>query len=136
MAKSVGRKVFRSNVSQRKRKARKAAKVVLVIIVLAVLVFLGYCVANPVFEYFADRGGDSSLAEETKPWTPPVSKDESDNSGDSDSNAGEDSDSGSDNREEQKKPEAGRFSAYRLPVTAMTSSSALTEALSTAKEGG
>ena len=135
MAKSVGRKVFRSNVSSRKRKARKAAKVVLVIIVLAALVFLGYCVASPVFEYFSDRGGDTSLAEETKPWTPPVSQD-ADEGGDAENGTEDDPGSHSGSNDEQKKPDQGRFSAYRLPVSALTSQVALSEALSTAKEGG
>ena len=132
MAKRVGRKVYRTNASYRKRKARRAIKIILVIIVLAALVFLGYCVANPVFEYFADRGGESSSADGTKPWTPPKAPDENENEAD----GTEDDNSSEVSEEKQKNPDNDGFSAYRLPVSALTSSNALTEALSSAKESG
>lgn len=138
MAKSVGRKVYRSNVNDRKKKARKAAKVVLVIIVLAALGFLGYCIANPVFEYLGKRGEGNSVADGTKPWTPPVLQEGEDEGEENpENNAADNSDQRSPaSDEERKKPGAGRFSAYRLPVSALASTTTLAEALSSAKEGG
>lgn len=133
MANRVGRKVYRTNAGNRKRRAKKAFKVLFIIILLAALVFVGYCVAQPVFEYFGER--ESGNADDgTKPWTPPVSDntdktdDGSDNFGDSSADTPED--------DEPVRNENVRFSAYNLPVTALTSTDALTSALNSAKEGG
>lgn len=135
MANRVGRKVYRTNAGNRRRRTKKAFKVMFIIILLAALVFVGYCVAQPVFEYFGER--ESGNADDgTKPWTPPVS-DSTDKTGDSGENGNEgETQTDTPKEDEPVRNENVRFSAYRLPVAALASTDALTAALNSAKEGG
>ncbi|MCH5349246.1 MAG: hypothetical protein J1E40_07975 [Oscillospiraceae bacterium] len=132
MTNRVGRKIYRTNAGNRKRRVQKIFKVILAMIVLAALVFVGYCVAKPVYEYITDR--DTSEAEETKPWTPPVAANKSDSDGagsdtDSEDTSSDDGEAGSENKNV-------RFSAFTLPVSALANSDTLASALNSAKEGG
>lgn len=135
MANRVGRKVYRTNAGNRKRRTKRAFKILFFIILLAALVFVGYSVAQPVFEYFAGRDG-SSAEDNARPWTPPSSgKDkngEDDGGSEDDTGGSEDTSDGG----ETVRNENVRFSAYQLPVTALASTDALTSALNSAKEGG
>lgn len=137
MAARGGIKIYRASSGYKKRKARKAAKIILFVIVLAVLVFLGYCVANSVSEYLSDNNEIISAEEDTVPWTPPESPDEpEDILGAADESAGEISEDEKDVQQEQPVEEDNGFSAYRLPVTALSSAASLNEELAFAKEAG
>ena len=132
MSNRVGRKIYRTNAGNRKRKVQKFFKALLAVIVIGLLVFVGYCVAKPVYEYITDR--DTSEAEETKPWTPPAAAEKNDPDDsiiidDGDEGDGTDGNGSSENKEV-------RFSAYSLPVAALKNSDTLAAALNSAKEGG
>ncbi len=128
-----GRKIYRANSSYKKRKAQRVLKVFLGLIVIAALVFLGYCVARPVFEYLSDRN-ETSSAEDTAPWTPPKAPEEEDPAEDED--IADDNEAEQNEKEQQDGNRSAGFSAYRLPVSALGSAAALNEELSNAKEGG
>ena len=102
MTNRVGRKIYRTNAGNRKRKVQKFFKALLAVIVIGLLVFVGYSVARPIYEYITDR--DTSLAEDTRPWTPPAAENKPD-AGDGDSmisdegEDGEDGNAGSENKE-------------------------------------
>ncbi len=133
MSRRVGRKIYRANANYRKQKVRKAFKILFFIIILAALVFLGYCVARPVFDYLSDRNEGSTSAD-TAPWTPPKAPED-----DEDLTEGEeDNEEVSDDKDnsDQQKVQVGGFSAYRLPVSALGSEDALKNALEAVKEGG
>lgn len=134
MANRVGRKVYRTNAGNRKRRTKKAFKFLFFIVVLAALVFVGYSVAQPVFEYFGSRDGNS--AEGTAPWTPPVSDKNNTQDGNSEDADNPDDPANTSDDGETVRNEKVRFSAYQLPVTALASTDALTAALNSAKEGG
>ncbi|MDE5859090.1 MAG: hypothetical protein K2H23_01665, partial [Oscillospiraceae bacterium] len=123
-----------TNAGNRKRRAKKAFKVLFFIIILAALVFVGYSVAQPVFEYFGNRN-ENSAENDVSPWTPPVS-DNGENSDDTGENTDNTDDTDSNGNDEPVRNENIRFSAYQLPVTALSSTDALTAALNSAKEGG
>ncbi len=129
-----GRKIYRASTSYRKRKARKAAKIFFVILLLAAIVFLGYCVARPVIEYLSDKNGESASASDNAPWTPPAVPDDDEQIQENDAN--DDKVREKDTEEDQTEDDVNGFSAYRLPVSALSSPDALTEALSYAKESG
>lgn len=133
MSKRVGRKIYRTNRGNRKKMVRSVFKFLFIAIVLAVLIFVGYSVAKTVVNYL--KNNDVSAGESNKPWTPPVFED---NTG-GDSADGSEGNENTDNTEtdtgEEKKFDV-RFSAYKLPVTALASTDALTASLNSAKEGG
>lgn len=135
MANRVGRKVYRTNSGNRKRKAKQAFKIVFFIIVLAALVFVGYSVAQPVYEYIANRDGSSAKGGEKPPWTPPsFAEEKKENSGSGEKKANESQNIPEDSSD--KSVSALRFSAYTLPASALSSTDTLTTALNSAKENG
>lgn len=134
MSKRVGRKIYRTNRGNRKKMVRSVFKFLFIAIVLAVLIFVGYSVAKTVVNYL--KNNDVSTGESDKPWTPPVFEDNTgegvfaDNSAENENTDNTETDTG-----EEKKFDV-RFSAYKLPVTALASTDTLTAALNSAKEGG
>lgn len=134
MSKRVGRKIYRTNRGNRKKRVQSVFKFLFIAIILAVLIFVGYSVAKTVVNYL--KNNDVSTGESNKPWTPPVFED---NTGDDLSAENPADKENTDNTEtdtgEEKKFDV-RFSAYKLPVTALASTDALTAALNSAKEGG
>ena len=134
MSKRVGRKIYRTNRGNRKKMVRSVFKFLFIAIILAVLIFVGYSVAKTVVNYL--KNNDMSTSENDKPWTPPVFEDNTgedvptDNSAEKENTDNTETDTG-----EEKKFDV-RFSAYKLPVTALASTDALTAALNSAKEGG
>lgn len=128
MARGPGRKIYRASVSDRKKKTRRTVRTVVIMIVLAAVVFLGYCVARSVFEYISDHSDGSATA---LPWTRPSLPDDDTDIDRPAENVPED-----DEPENESKTESGRFSAYRLTVSALESEDALTEELLFAKESG
>ncbi|MDE6710105.1 MAG: hypothetical protein K2J76_06425, partial [Oscillospiraceae bacterium] len=134
MSKRVGRKIYRTNRGNRKKMVRSVFKFLFIAIILAVLIFVGYSVAKTVVNYL--KNNDVSTGESDKPWTPPVFNDNTgenlpaDNSAENENTDNTETDTG-----EEKKFDV-RFSAYKLPVTALASTDALTAALNSAKEGG
>lgn len=132
MARRLGRKIYRTNSGNRKKRAKKAFGILLILIVAAAFVFVGYSVAKTVVNYI--KNNDASPDDATAPWTPPVLAEDK---GDSSSADGGEQDGGSDDgNTEQEKNYDVRFSAYKLPASALTSTDTLSKALSTAKESG
>ncbi|MCH5192836.1 MAG: hypothetical protein J1F11_02670 [Oscillospiraceae bacterium] len=133
MTNRVGRKIYRTNAGNRKRKVQKFFKTLLAVIIIGLLVFVGYSVARPIYEYITDR--DTSVAEDPKPWTPPAAEAKNDDAeGDSlISDDGEDADTDGSTDPSEKEV---RFSAYTLPVSALKNTDTLTAALNSAKESG
>ena len=133
MSRRVGRKIYRANANYKKQKVLKAFKILFFIIILAALVFLGYCVARPVFDYLSDRNAENSSAENTAPWTPPVFEENGDEKADISEQGDTDSE---EEKSEEKTSINNGFSAYRLPVSSLESDKTLKDALALVKEGG
>lgn len=125
-----GRKIYRTSANYRKKRNQKILKAFLIIILLAALVFLGYSVAKPIHNFIVSKTGKNVEDEEV--WSPPVVTEQIETEAEEENEQNETTEKA----EEEKKPVSDTFSAYQLPVTAMTSSQALTEALATAKETG
>ncbi|MDE5741964.1 MAG: putative glycoside hydrolase [Oscillospiraceae bacterium] len=138
MSKRAGRKIYRTNRGNRKKMVRSVFKFLFIAIILAALIFVGYSVAKTVVNYL--KNNDVSTGENDKPWTPPVLVDDTGDDVQGDISADNAGDNGtSDNNESDKGEEKSfevRFSAYKLPVTALASTDALTASLNSAKEGG
>lgn len=125
-----GRKIYRTSANYRKKRNRKILKAFLVIILLAALVFLGYSVAKPIHNYIVNKTWENATDEEV--WTPPVVTEQTGSETESDTQISEETE----NADKENNPKAESFSAYKLPVTALVSSQALTAELDTAKENG
>lgn len=134
MSKRAGRKIYRTNRGNRKKMVRSVFKFLFIAIILAVLIFVGYSVAKTVVNYI--KNNDVSTGENDKPWTPPVFDDNTGEDVPAD-NPSEKEDTDNDEADtETEKSYDVRFSAYKLPVTALASTDALTASLNSAKEGG
>lgn len=129
-----GRKIYRTRAGNRKRMTRRFFKVLLFIIVLAALVFIGYSVGQPIHEYFTERNENTSAEDDTAPWTPPVSPDETDAS--DGGNGGEVTSVSNAEEEESNVPKKIDFSAYQLPESALNSENDLKNALENVKGSG
>lgn len=132
MARRLGRKIYRTNSGNRKKRAKKAFGILLILIVAAAFVFVGYSVAKTVVNYI--KNNDASPDDATAPWTPPVLAE--DNGDASSADGGEQESSTDSDTDEPEKNYNVRFSAYKLPVSALDSMDALSKALSSAKESG
>lgn len=134
MSKRVGRKIYRTNRGNRKKMVRSVFKFLFIAIILAVLIFVGYSVAKTVVNYL--KNNDMSTSENDKPWTPPVFEDNTGEDVSTDNHAEKENTDSTETDTGEEKNFDVRFSAYKLPVTALASTDALTAALNSAKEGG
>ena len=134
MSKRVGRKIYRTNRGNRKKMVRSVFKFLFVAIILAVLIFVGYSVAKTVVNYL--KNNDVSTSENDKPWTPPVLEDNTGEDAPTDNPAEKNNTDNTETDTGEQKNLDVRFSAYKLPVTALASTDAFTAALNSAKEGG
>lgn len=134
MARRAGRKIYRTNLGNKKKRVRKVFKILFILIVLAALIFVGYSVAKTVVNYL--KNNDVTAGDGSKPWTPPVIADDADEDAAADSSGESKKNDVQENNTETEKKYDVRFSAYKLPVTALASTDALTAALNSAKEGG
>lgn len=64
-----GRKVYRTNSYEKKKRLKKFLQIMLALIVIAGLVFVGYSVGEPIIEYLKNEKQFSD-EEEQQPWTP------------------------------------------------------------------
>lgn len=64
-----GRKVYRTNSYEKKKRLKKFLQIMLALIVIAGLVFVGYSVGEPIIEYLKNEKQISD-EEEQQPWTP------------------------------------------------------------------
>lgn len=134
MARGAGRKIYRTNSMNRKRRTKKAFVVFLFLIVAAAVIFVVYSITGTVVNYIKNNGqteGGTNV-----PWTPPVAADEYDGSDFPDNPGQEDTGDNSGSSPDTEKKYDVRFSAYKLPVSALASAGALGDALNTAKESG
>ncbi len=65
-----GRKVYRTNSYEKKKKLKRALRILLGLIVIAALVFVGYSVGKPILNYLNKENENTDNVEE--PWTPPA----------------------------------------------------------------
>ena len=65
-----GRKVYRTNSYEKKKRLKKALRILFGMIIIAALVFVGYSVGKPIMNYLSKE--DESLENQEEPWTPPV----------------------------------------------------------------
>lgn len=129
-----GRKVYRTSSVYRKKRAKKAFKIFFLIIFLAALIFCGYSIAKPVYNYLSNKSEQNSEGSESS-WIPPVLEENDETYISSD----EPEDTLHEATTEQNTEEAVRsdkFSAYQIPVTALSSTDALIAALNNAKSFG
>lgn len=134
MSKRAGRKIYRTNRGNRKKMVRSVFKFLFIAIILAVLIFVGYSVAKTVVNYL--KNNEVSTGENDKPWTPPVLEDDTGEDIPTDNPAEKENTDNAETDVDQEKNLDVRFSAYKLPVTALASTDALTASLNSVKEGG
>ena len=129
-----GRKVYRNSSYYKKKKIKKSIGIAAGILGLAVLVFVGYSVAVPIMNYFTS---DRLAAEtEAKPWSPPTSdKEFVQTSADNENNTDDNKENSTDNQAENI-AESKDFTAVVLPVTALSSTEALSDYLTQARDSG
>ena len=65
-----GRKVYRTNSYEKKKRLKRALRILLGLIVIAALVFVGYSVGKPILNYLNKENENTDNVEE--PWTPPA----------------------------------------------------------------
>lgn len=65
-----GRKVYRTNSYEKKKRLKRALHILLGLIVIAALVFVGYSVGKPILNYLNKENENTDNVEE--PWTPPA----------------------------------------------------------------
>lgn len=65
-----GRKVYRTNSYEKKKRLKRFFRILLGLIVIAALVFVGYSVGKPILNYLSKENEKSDDTEE--PWTPPA----------------------------------------------------------------
>lgn len=65
-----GRKVYRTNSYEKKKRLKRALRILLGLIVIAALVFVGYSVGKPILNYLNKENENTDKVEE--PWTPPA----------------------------------------------------------------
>lgn len=65
-----GRKVYRTNSYEKKKRLKRALRVLLGLIVIAALVFVGYSVGKPILNYLNKENENTDNVKE--PWTPPA----------------------------------------------------------------
>ncbi len=65
-----GRKVYRTNSYEKKKRLKRALRILLGLIVIAALVFVGYSVGKPILNYLNKENENTDNVEE--PWTPPT----------------------------------------------------------------
>lgn len=121
MAKYKPIKVKRSNTRLYKKKKsplRKFIEIALFVLVICGIVFLGYCVAGPIIDYF---GKESSTT--ASPWVPPEIVDETTTESET-------------SNTDQTAPAETTMNAYIIDSSALSNRSALAAALSSAKSAG
>lgn len=65
-----GRKVYRTNSYEKKKRLKRALRILLGLIVIAALVFVGYSVGKPILNYLNKENENTDNVKE--PWTPPA----------------------------------------------------------------
>ena len=65
-----GRKVYRTNTYEKKKRLKRALRILLGLIVIAALVFVGYSIGKPILNYLNKENENTDNVEE--PWTPPA----------------------------------------------------------------
>ena len=65
-----GRKVYRTNSYEKKKRLKRALHILLGLIVIAALVFVGYSVGKPILNYLNKENENTDNVKE--PWTPPA----------------------------------------------------------------
>lgn len=70
MMSKKGRKVYRTNSYEKKKRLKRALRILLGLIVIAALVFVGYSVGKPILNYLNKENENTDNVEE--PWTPPA----------------------------------------------------------------
>lgn len=65
-----GRKIYRTNSYEKKKRLKRALRILLGLIVIAALVFVGYSVGKPILNYLNKENENTDNVEE--PWTPPA----------------------------------------------------------------
>lgn len=128
-----GRRIYRNKISSRKKRRKTGFYVFLSVIALSVLVFVGYSIANPIFNFFKNRNNEEDIV--TDPWVPPVTTEyvgteKKDTIITEKNKSDETSIKTTDNRN------LIDYSAYSLPVTALSDSATLKDKLVEIKNNG
>lgn len=135
MMSKKGRKVYRTNSYEKKKRLKKALNILLGIIVIAALVFVGYSVGKPILNYLSQENDDSGNKEE--PWTPPVvttsatESDTLDEKTDDMSSGSNETVTSADNENT-----SSGMTVFMLPTDALSSSSQLSAMLEKVKSDG
>ncbi|MCL2054560.1 MAG: putative glycoside hydrolase [Oscillospiraceae bacterium] len=130
MALNSGRRVYRKGMGSRKKRSKTVVNSFLIVIGLAVAVFLGISIAGPIREYFRNR----EIGGAADPWVPPALPDIIAADSNSGGNTGG-GNGGNNSGSPSERAERG-FSACQIPVSAMTNSDTLKDALIQARTDG
>lgn len=131
-----GRKVYRTNSYEKKKRLKKAFNALLGIIVIGGLVFLGYSVGKPIINYLNKE--NSSLDNVEEPWTPPVITDVSgtDNSIQPNDNAATSDQAYVSETTDEVKDTSTGITTFMLPEDALSNPSQFIAVINKAKADG
>jgi hypothetical protein len=139
-----GRKVFRNKAHAKRQRIKQAGGIFAAVVGLSALVFVGYSVAKPIFNYINSE--DAVSDSEVEPWTPPSESDAvtkpavsdiySDSAAAETSGTTVSDDKAASQASPNNTDDDSYFSAYELPTSALSSSSALSDYISQAKNDG
>lgn len=130
-----GRKVYRTNSYEKKKRLKKVLRILLGIIVIAALVFVGYSIGKPIMNYLNSENDVADSAEE--PWTPPVTTADLTDS-DVQADDGQDASVTSVETETADKNDnsSSGFTSFILPDNALSNPSLFSELINQAKSDG
>lgn len=133
-----GRKVYRTNSYERKKRLKKAFHILLGLIVIAALVFVGYSIGKPILNYLDKENQSSDNTEE--PWTPPAVTSEAseptDTNGDSSDVQTEPNETVTSSSNSDEKINSAGLTAYMLPENALGDPSQFSALLDQVKADG
>lgn len=132
-----GRKVYRTNSYEKKKKLKKAFHILLGLIVIAALVFVGYSVGKPILNYLSKENENTDKTEE--PWTPPAVTSEvteSDNSEDDISDTSTSTEPSETVSSSDENTNTSGLTAFMLPEDALSDPSQFSALLDQVKSDG
>lgn len=129
-----GRKVYRTNSYEKKKRLKKAFHILLGLIVIAALVFVGYSVGKPILNYLNNENENSDKTEE--PWTPPAVTSETSETAVSENGSDVSSESAETVTSVDEKINSTGLTAYMLPDDALSNSSQFSSLLDQVKADG
>lgn len=129
-----GRKVYRTNSYEKKKRLKKALRILFGMIIIAALVFVGYSVGKPIMNYLSKE--DEGFENQEEPWTPPVVTSDSSETAASDESLDVSEKPSQDNTPSDDKNNSTGLTAFMLSESALNDPSQFSAMLDQVKSDG